>query len=54
MYKWHPDELQNDKCFGCKFCVWDEERHTEVCEVKGCYENTKYVEYRIEQEVKTK
>ena len=45
MYKRKPDEIQNDKCFGCMFCVWNEERHKYVCDIKGCYENSKYIEY---------
>ena len=43
MYKSDPDNLQNEKCYLCKFCVWDEDRKTEVCDVKGCYKNSKFV-----------
>lgn len=43
MYKTVPDELQNEKCFYCKYCVWDEDRKTEVCDIKGCYKNNKFV-----------
>ena len=45
MYKTKPDNLQNEKCFLCKFCLWDEERRTEVCDVKGCYNNSKFIQY---------
>lgn len=45
MYKTDPDELQNAKCYSCKFCVWDEDRKAEVCDVKGCYKNSKFIYY---------
>lgn len=45
MYKTNPDELQNAKCYSCKFCVWDEDRKAEVCDVKGCYKNSKFIYY---------
>lgn len=38
-------ELQNNKCFDCKFCVWDENCKKEICGVKGCYENSKFIYY---------
>lgn len=37
------ENLQNEKCFDCKFCVWDDDFKKEVCDVKGCYENSKFV-----------
>ena len=48
MYKQKPEELQNRKCLECKFCVWDDERCEYVCDIKGCYENSKFVEFKLE------
>ncbi len=45
MYKNEVEGLQSDKCFSCRFCVWDEDRKTYVCDVKGCYKNSKYIKY---------
>lgn len=39
-------ELQNKKCLECKFCVWNEEYHKYVCDIKGCWENSKFVVYK--------
>ena len=47
MYRTEPDELQNKKCFSCEFCVWDEERKCEVCNIKGCYQNSKFIKYEV-------
>lgn len=47
MYKTNPEDIQNKKCFSCKFCVWNEERQKYVCDIKGCYENNKYIEFKI-------
>lgn len=35
-------ELQDEKCFGCKFCVWDENEKREVLRLKvaGIIANT--------------
>lgn len=46
MYTTQPDEIQNDKCASCRFYVWDDSRHKYVCDIKGCYENNKYIEYQ--------
>lgn len=40
------EPLQNDKCHGCRFCWWFDEYQQYACGVKGCYENSKYVEYQ--------
>lgn len=45
--KFITEELQNQKCLGCKFCLWDYDRQEYVCIIRGCYENSKYVEYRM-------
>lgn len=45
MYKSEPNEIQNKKCFSCKFCVWSKERRKYVCDIKGCYENSKFIEF---------
>ena len=46
MYKEkNPDPIQNEKCDACMFCVWDAERKKYVCEIRGCYENSKFVEF---------
>ena len=39
------DNIQNEKCDNCMFCVWNSERKKYVCDVKGCYENSKYIEF---------
>lgn len=39
------DNIQNEKCDSCMFCVWNAERKKYVCDVKGCYENSKYIEF---------
>lgn len=39
-------ELQDEKCFGCKFCVWEENEQREVSEIKGCWNNSKYIEFK--------
>ncbi len=39
--------LQNHKCFGCKFCLWYSDHHSYYCSIKGCWENSKYVEYKF-------
>ena len=45
MYKTNQNELQNAKCFSCKYCVWDENRKTEVCDIKGCYKNSEFKKF---------
>ena len=50
MFKRNPNDIQNQKCFGCAFCVWDEERQKYVCDIKGCYENSKYIEFEINKQ----
>lgn len=47
MYKTNPDDLQNEKCFSCKFCVWDEERKCEICSIKGCSQNSAYKRFEV-------
>lgn len=42
----NTDDIQNDKCVACKFYAWDEERQEYVCDIKGCYENSKFVEWK--------
>lgn len=39
------DNIQNEKCDSCMFCVWNSERKKYVCDIKGCYENSKYIEF---------
>ena len=50
MFKQHPNDIQNHKCFSCVFCVWNEEHHKYVCDIKGCYENSTYVKFKLEDE----
>lgn len=38
--------LVSDKCDSCEFCVWNSELHTYVCEIKGCYNGSKFKEYK--------
>lgn len=45
IYKYTP--LKGKKCLSCKFCIWDEERREYVCEIKGCYEYSKYELYEL-------
>jgi hypothetical protein len=45
MFKQKPNDIQNQKCFGCTFCVWNEERQKYVCDIKGCYEKQQI--YRV-------
>jgi hypothetical protein len=46
MYNTEPDEIQNEKCVSCRFCVWSYDRQKYVCDIKGCYDNSKYIEYQ--------
>ena len=39
------EPLQNRKCLGCKFCLYDYDCQGYKCTIRGCYENSKYVEY---------
>lgn len=41
----NPDPIQNEHCYGCEFYNWDAERKEYVCGIKGCYENSKFVEF---------
>lgn len=54
MFKQNPNDIQNQKCFGCTFCGWDEERRKYVCDIKGCYENSKYIEFKISRQNKVR
>lgn len=47
MFKQNPNDIQNNKCFACMFCVWNEERQKYVCDIKGCFENSKYIEFEL-------
>ena len=44
-----PGAPLSDKCFGCLFWSWFEEYHSEGCEIKGCYNHSKFVEYSFER-----
>lgn len=44
--------IQSDKCGGCRFEVWDNERHEYCCAVYGCYEHSKYIPYKGEYDEK--
>ena len=48
MYRTNPDELQNEKCLSCRFCVWSYDRKDYVCDIKGCFENCCFIEYKGE------
>lgn len=39
------DKIKNDICLACEFCVWEEERRRYVCDIKGCYNNSKFKVY---------
>ena len=47
MFKMNVNDIQNNKCFECKFCVWDEERRKYVCDIKGCYENSTFIKFEL-------
>lgn len=42
------DPIQGEQCGGCRFEVWDNERHEYCCAVRGCYENSKFIPYKGE------
>ncbi len=57
MYKRKPlNPLQNEKCFACRFCVWDNERQEERCQIPkdGCIDNSHFIEYKGQYETKNK
>ena len=35
----------DNKCCGCKFYVWNDEHRSYVCDIKGCYNYSKYVRF---------
>lgn len=41
------EPIQNELCYGCKFCLWDNEYKRYVCVIRGCFDNSKYVEFLI-------
>lgn len=47
MYKHkNVDNIQNDKCLACHFCVWEEERQQYICDIKGCRNNSNFKIYK--------
>ena len=44
MYKQEP--IQNEKCTACRFCSWHEEYQAYRCNIRGCIENSLFVEYQ--------
>jgi|GEM_PF-3831256 len=44
--------LLGNKCYGCKFCYWDSERHEYSCEAFGCYEYSNYSEFVLNHPAK--
>ena len=39
--------LIGHKCFGCKFCLYYKDWHKYACDIKGCWEYSKFVEYKF-------
>lgn len=39
-------KIQNDRCFACQHCVWNEETDKYSCSVTGCRNNNKFEIYR--------
>lgn len=39
------EPLQNKKCSGCRFCLYDYDYKDYKCTIKGCVDNSKYIEY---------
>jgi len=39
---------QNSKCLACKFCKFDLERLIYRCWIKGCFDFSKFVEYKFD------
>ena len=47
MFQYPPLEpLQSKGCFGCRFCVFDNERQEYGCQIKGCVDMACYVEFQ--------
>jgi hypothetical protein len=46
MFETEYTEIQDEKCFSCRFCVLNGERGTDGCSVKGCVDHSKYIEYK--------
>ena len=44
MYKHEP--IQNQKCFECRFCLWYEEYPKYRCGIRGCKDNSLFVEFQ--------
>lgn len=38
----------NNKCSGCKYCVFDNERLRYGCRIYGCIDNAFFVEFNLE------
>lgn len=38
-----------EKCMGCKFWLYFENEKREKCSIKGCWDNSKYVPYTVEE-----
>lgn len=47
-------QLQNNKCYECKFCVWDSERQEMGCEIHWCINNSNYIKFDTKEMVKKK
>lgn len=40
-----------EKCIGCKFWLYFEDENKERCSIKGCWDNSKYVPYTLEENI---
>ena len=49
----NENPIINDKCYDCRFCRYSDSYHDFKCMVKGCYENSKFVEFKLEHYLTT-
>lgn len=40
------EPIQNKRCMSCRFCSWYEEYKNYYCDIRGCNENSLFVEYQ--------
>jgi hypothetical protein len=43
-------KMANEKCLSCKFWLWFEKEHGFRCSIKGCWNGSKFVEYKVGKE----
>lgn len=45
----NENPIINDKCYECKFCRYSDRLRDFKCMIKGCYENSKSVEFKLDE-----